>query len=604
MVFFQYKKSQKLELCEALILSGNWKLSTRILERMPVHWAAGFKPVGDAICQFLHYLMEPLYESTLELPACMMSTRKPMRNLEYASTWQLENYVNVPTRAFEFAQRLVPVASFLGCYGARDTKLLSKLCRLCAHYLKSRVDKNSVDYVYQAIFNLADEVILPSMSLVDANSVLPEDIWSFLQFMPYFHRYRLYSQWKHTHCRVEPILAKCRAEVVAISRALMKRLSKDNVKPMGRQLGKLSHSNPCIMFDCLLSTMQKYTNLIGPVVDALKFCGNLSYDVLVFSIIEALADEKTSLDEAQIGQQLLALSSFTGLICKKYQFDIAGLLQYVLSQLKAGSSYDLAMLREVVHKMTGIDTSEDLTDDQLDASSGGELLLQEGGYYSQIRNTRRTASRLTSVLIEHKVIMPFIFLMANIRDHMTFVRNPEQHVKIAGRLLDDCQGTLVQFITFLSVQLTREEMLAQFIPVDRMMKEYLVPADTAFCLFRNVFEPQVYQVWKHRMQEKVSEMDAFNWACDQVVQEVANPIKALMPEPIWHELNPHFYVSFWCLSAGDLQVPEASYLRQQLLLRTQISDIAKNSDLVSLYQHVRLFIGCLSSFPLAREQYP
>ena len=40
-------------------------------------------------------------------------------------------------------------------------------------------------------------------------------------------------------------------------------------------------------------------------------------------------------------------------------------------------SYDLAILREVIQKMAGIEVSEEMTDDQLLASCGGELLRQE-----------------------------------------------------------------------------------------------------------------------------------------------------------------------------------------------------------------------------------
>lgn len=40
-------------------------------------------------------------------------------------------------------------------------------------------------------------------------------------------------------------------------------------------------------------------------------------------------------------------------------------------------SYDLAILREVIQKMAGIEVSEDMTNDQLLAMCGGELLRQE-----------------------------------------------------------------------------------------------------------------------------------------------------------------------------------------------------------------------------------
>jgi len=40
-------------------------------------------------------------------------------------------------------------------------------------------------------------------------------------------------------------------------------------------------------------------------------------------------------------------------------------------------SYDLAILREVIQKMAGIEVSEEMTNDQLLAMCGGELLRQE-----------------------------------------------------------------------------------------------------------------------------------------------------------------------------------------------------------------------------------
>jgi len=54
------------------------------------------------------------------------------------------------------------------------------------------------------------------------------------------------------------------------------------------------------------------------------------------------------------------------------------LLLVVLQQfLCCVDSYDLAILREVIQKMAGIEVSEEMTNDQLLAMCGGELLRQE-----------------------------------------------------------------------------------------------------------------------------------------------------------------------------------------------------------------------------------
>ena len=90
------------------------------------------------------------------------------------------------------------------------------------------------------------------------------------------------------------------------------------------------------------------------------------------------------------------------------QVDLAGLLQYVSNQLKAGKSFDLLVLREVVQKMSGIEITEELTNDQLEAMAGGEMLRQEGGYFAQVRNTKKPSSRL-KVRQEIKGIMVGLF---------------------------------------------------------------------------------------------------------------------------------------------------------------------------------------------------
>lgn len=46
------------------------------------------------------------------------------------------------------------------------------------------------------------------------------------------------------------------------------------------------------------------------------------------------------------------------------------------------SSYDLLILREVIQKMAGIEVTEEMTQDQLAATGGGELLKGE------VRTTR------------------------------------------------------------------------------------------------------------------------------------------------------------------------------------------------------------------------
>ena len=166
---------------------------------------------------------------------------------------------------------------------------------------------------------------------------------------------------------------------------LMQRVSKENAKPTGRQLGKLSHSSPGLLLTYILSQNQMYDNLIGPVVDSLKYLTNLSFDVLGFCIIESLNDPnrtKNKSDGTSISMWITALSSFCRLVYKKHTIELKGLLQYVANQLKAKHSLDLIIIKEVVAKLGGVEGVEEMTLDQIEATAGGELPRHEAVSFS------------------------------------------------------------------------------------------------------------------------------------------------------------------------------------------------------------------------------
>ena len=173
------------------------------------------------------------------------------------------------------------------------------------------------------------------------------------------YRYHLYGRWKNDSYDKHPELMVAKATTLNRAKYIMKcvylhiaqsdryhvmsaqvclplppspppprRITKDNVKPCGRQVGKLSHSNPGVVFDYVshhgnrvtdahatlymlfvtsfilslavtychglsrpvllanlhsmqvLSQVQNFDNLIVPVVDSLKYLSPLGYDML------------------------------------------------------------------------------------------------------------------------------------------------------------------------------------------------------------------------------------------------------------------------------------------------------------------------------------
>ena len=70
-------------------------------------------------------------------------------------------------------------------------------------------------------------------------------------------RYRLYGTWKNESHNQHPQLIRKRADLIKMSKSLMKRISKENVKPLGRLMGKLTHNAPGYMFEYVSTAMPR-----------------------------------------------------------------------------------------------------------------------------------------------------------------------------------------------------------------------------------------------------------------------------------------------------------------------------------------------------------
>ena len=276
-------------------------------------------------------------------------------------------------------------------------------------------------------------------------------------------------------------------------------MTKENVKIHGRQIGKLSHTNPIIICDYILTQIQRYDNFILPIVDSLKFLTPLSYDVLSYCTIVAISDmdrDKMKHDSTNISSWLQSVATFCALAFKKYPIELTAIIQYVINQLKNKKSFDLLILQEIVQKMCGIEVLSEVNDLQLEAMAGGDLLRQEAGYFNPIRNIKKCANRLKEALADHGLILPLCILLSQHREYIVFSDQEERekammtgniekrHLKLTGSLYDQCQDSLVQFSQFLSSTLTTEEYIRIFPKIDELVTEYHMPPDVAFFLSR------------------------------------------------------------------------------------------------------------------------
>ena len=588
----KYSMNQKLGLCEALLSIGEWGNAQKIMEKLPEKCATSFEPIAKALGSLIHIIIEPVYRLKCAIPSNIRGKIiSPHPNKK--SPPQVLNFAGLRNHAFQMFHALGPSLYY-------DPVLLQKLLRIMRTILENELNVDAATppsptmddgklALYHDIISLLNTCVLPSLSYMECNCCMAEEIWSVVKLFPYNVRYALYSHWKNESYLVHPKLIRLRGNAEKEIKALMKRVSKENVKPVGRRIGKLTHSSPGFLFDYVLAQIQIWDNLIGPVVDALRFLTSLSYDVLGYCVIEALVSsgrDRFKYGGTSLSDWLQSLANFCGAIYKKYTIELSGLLQYICNQLKAHKSLDLLILKEIVQKMVGIEAAEEMTSEQLSAMCGGELLKGEAGYFSQVRNTKKSSQRLKDALASNDLAVALCLLIAQQKHCVIYRETSRSHLKLVGKLYDQCQDTLVQFGNFLGSTYSVEEYVERLPTIHSMLQEYHIHSDVAFFLARPMLGHAINQKYDQlrktdanskkltsaQKQEKYLEAVSF------VMNPVIDSVRPLHPMKIWEDISPKFLVTFWSLSMYDLQTPVDSYHREINKIKQQSAALALNSD--------------------------
>ncbi|ESQ34181.1 hypothetical protein EUTSA_v100065401mg, partial [Eutrema salsugineum] len=182
----------------------------------------------------------------------------------------------------------------VGPYLYRNTQLLQKICRVLRVYYLSALDlvrssdgsssqegsayENSRVHLKEVRLRVEEALgtcLLPSLQLIPANPAVGNEIWEVMSLLPYEARYRLYGEWEKDDER-NPLLLAARQVAKLDTRRILKRLAKENLKPLGRMVAKLAHANPMTVLRTIVNQIEAYRDMIPPVVDAFKYLTQVS----------------------------------------------------------------------------------------------------------------------------------------------------------------------------------------------------------------------------------------------------------------------------------------------------------------------------------------
>lgn len=139
-------------------------------------------------------------------------------------------------------------------------------------------------------FKILRVYLLPALPLIRGNAVCTVEVWNIIRQYETTARWRLYGEWKTTVYGSHSELVIRQVQADRESKGILRRLSHNTIDSLSGTVAKLAHSNPCIFFSNAVNQIMAYDNLANVVIQALRYVTNMGFDVLVFIILDALAN--------------------------------------------------------------------------------------------------------------------------------------------------------------------------------------------------------------------------------------------------------------------------------------------------------------------------
>ncbi|KAH6984768.1 transcription factor/nuclear export subunit protein 2-domain-containing protein [Ilyonectria sp. MPI-CAGE-AT-0026] len=517
----------------------------------------------------------------------------------------------------------------------KDEILLTKLARIGAKSLaEDRSEANLTRWL-----DLLRRLLLPALSHTKANASVVNAIWDLLKHYPITTRYSMYAEWFEGQISRMPSMKAAFARATSETRGTMKRVSLTNLSEMAKQLAKTSYSSPGIVFRVAFEQLESYPNLIDAFVECAKYFTDLSYDVLVWSLMSSLGKSRsrTQADHAlTTSKWLQALSRFSGRVFRRYTIlNATPVLQYVNNQLQKGNSTDLIILKELIASMGGIVDSVDFTDYQVLSMAGGQYLRRHTLIRGQDKRYEniKSSKRLTQALTDSKLASQFLINLAQYRQAALFqVPEDEAHIKYLSSMIDDSHQILVKYLDLLWSNLDPAafDEIAPSIP--ELMNSYGLDTNLAFLVGRSSLAHRMFP-WKPKKLEEKEKAQSSQINADKdgdvamgdakatpagdtpnvdvaatdeqvgaqnspALDSTTNPKQSQKPDdssmikaalqPIvdsiqdsvrpeaWQKITPELYVSFWALQLGDLFCPDKIYRQEKERLKTEEITVSRD----------------------------
>ncbi|CAO3576341.1 unnamed protein product [Absidia cylindrospora] len=457
---------------------------------------------------------------------------------------------------------LMPMMRLAGYHAYLAPTLIHKLIQtLLALFERGEATPDSEQR--KMCITLAREFLLPAIAFSGGNPGLMANVWELLDLLTFQERCRLYGEWGNDFYKksIETKLLKARVERNV--KSVMRRVSKNDVRQCGRDLGKLAHSNPTIVFSVMLDQIQSFDNLAPYMADACRYMSNFSYDVLGYFMTEKWTGsqgagrmKKIKLKEDGITSSWLrALSVFAGMLYKKQGIDPTPLIRYMALRLQYDDSVaDLVLFNEFITKLCGIEIiGSTLTDDQITSAGCSDALRAEAFIPISQDNkkaTKRVITRLKDTLKKDDAALELLVLLYRLYESCSSQQDISTRERV--KRLNQVHQTILQYTELLITVFDEAEYSALIPSMDVLYNEYGLP----YTAVMQILRPKTRYLLKNSMDTDASD--------DSVPPLVLQPLIQATPsmmqnDVIFEIMSPEFFVVFWQLNLYDIHCPVKHY---------------------------------------------
>lgn len=579
----------KFQFLKAFLGNGLYWPSIYILTEYPfmVHLST---EVPELMGRMFEHMIAPLYNKISPFDSSMLSQlqtakkvafSKPLNTVRYEDFQCTEFLSFKPTiKSFslkkfhyfytQWSDRLPDVKTvddlfktsreflkFMDVTLSQDLEIFTKICDIAVWDL----NKNSSESRKLHWFDYFRNYIYPSIPLIKENSFAVDKAYEILKYFSLEERFNLYSEMHQVLSKNNPHIKMAYGKAEKSTKDVLKRLSKENVRPMMRRLAKISFSNPLPCFLTILQQIESYDNLNTLVVETARYFNGYGWDVLVLAILLRLTASGRSniqVDGLNDRQWIQSLASFIGKICQRYPnyIDLKTLLKFLLKSFSSKETAYIIVLKEIFISMGGIQTITNLTLQQVNMISCGSTL--EKVVYKTIDDSRferfKSGSILIKCLDELNANNEVLVLLCQLSDYVVF-DSDHSHLKVLTNKNEDLDTLLHLFTQLVSFFGDGFEMTHPLLPISEFVRDYNVPTQWA------------YEIWRPFLKESISksaEVEGKNL----VLEELKEQSYCTLPQETWKNLSTEIYTTFWQLSLYDINFSESLYTGEQEKLRS------------------------------------